>query len=409
MRQQIVAFLRRLGLDRRAGVAIIFGLSAPVVVGGGVFGLEVGTWYYDRVKLQQAADAGAYAAGIANLAGQDFATMNAAALSAATNNGFDASKGTLTLHTPPTSGLNQNPNATEVLLTRTEPQYFTKLFGLSASVVKARSVASYTMASNACILALDPTVSRAVEFSGSSTVTLNGCSVMSNSISPDSIYSQGSTTVNLPCLLTAGGVNLNSGVHMTACTSAVTNLPLVRDPYKDLAEPSVSGACRPSNGATLQPGRYCGGLNLNGLIDLTPGTYIIDGGVLRSNGNSTISGSGVTFYLANNATVSLNGNAYLNLSAPTTGTYQSILFFGSRSNSYSSGLSLNGTADSTMTGVIYAPAQPVDYIGDMEGSNGCTQIVARKVNWKGNATLATDCSAYGMSNLAVGGQVALKE
>ena len=62
-----------------------------------------------------------------------------------------------------------------------------------------------------------------------------------------------------------------------------------------------------------------------------------------------------------------------------------------------------------MTGVVYAPAQPVTYIGDMQGTNGCTQIVAKTVSWNGNATLAMDCSTYGMSSLAVGGKVSLKE
>jgi Flp pilus assembly protein TadG len=215
MVQSLFAFIRKFAFDRKAGVAVVFGLTTPIVIGGGVYGLEVGTWYYDRVKLQQAADAGAYAAGIANLAGQDFTAMQTAATEAAANNGFDSSKGSLTLHTPPTTGSNQNTNSTEVLLTRTEPQYFTKLFGLSPSVVHARSVTSYVMASNACILALDQSASRAVQFSGSSTVTLNGCSVMSDSIAADSIYSQGATNVTLPCLLTAGGVQVNTYVHKT--------------------------------------------------------------------------------------------------------------------------------------------------------------------------------------------------
>jgi hypothetical protein len=189
----------------------------------------------------------------------------------------------------------------------------------------------------------------------------------------------------------------------------VTNLPLVRDPYKDIAEPAVTGNCKNDNGATLQPGRYCGGLDLKNAKNLNPGVYIIDGGVLRTNGSSVVTGTGVTFFLANNATVAFNGNATLNVSAPTSGTYSGILLFGSRSNSYSSDITLNGTAGSTMSGVIYAHAQPINYIGDMSGTNGCTQIVSKTVSWNGNATLAMDCSAYGMSNLAVGGKVTLKE
>ena len=86
-----------------------------------------------------------------------------------------------------------------------------------------------------------------------------------------------------------------------------------------------------------------------------------------------------------------------------------MLFFGSRSNSSSSLIKLNGTAGSVLTGALYFPSQPVSYLGDMVGSNGCTQVVAKTIAWSGNANLAADCTAYGMGALAVGGVVKLVE
>ncbi|MDQ0466491.1 Flp pilus assembly protein TadG [Caulobacter ginsengisoli] len=402
-----VKFLKSWLGDRRGNVAVIAALSMPLVAGGAAFGVESSYWYYDQLRIQQAADAAAYAAALENRAGSSTASMTAAALAAATANGFNAATDTLIVNTPPTSGPNQNANSVEVKLARAETRYFSQIFISTPAIVRGRAVATYQTAANACILALDKGASRAIEFTGSSTVSLNGCNVMANSIADEAVYSQGATTVSVPCLMSAGGASINAEVTLTACAAPITQMAPVKDPFKDLAEPALTGQCRNSNGATLQPGRYCNGLNLQGSKNLNPGTYIIDGGTLRTNGSSVISGSGVTFYLTNGADVSFNGNASLTLSAPTTGDLTGILFFGGRSNTGS--VTLNGTAGSNLTGALYFPNQSVSYLGDMQGSNGCTQVVARTVSWSGNANLAVDCTAYGMSALPVGGAVKLME
>jgi hypothetical protein len=335
--------------------------------------------------------------------------MLTAANSAATTNGFNSTTDNLTLNTPPTSGPNQNANSAEVIVTRTEPRYFTQMFDNSTVTLTARAVATFTSASNACILALDPSAAQSVYFSGSSTVNLVGCNVMTNSLSASSIYSQGSTNVSVPCLMTVGGVSINQYVTETSCSAPMTQLAKAGDPFRNLVEPAVTGACASSSGSTLSPGRYCGGLSLSGTKTLSPGTYIIDGGTLKSNGNANITGAGVTFFLANNATLSLNGNSNLNLSAPTSGAFSGVLFFGSRSNLSTTTQTLNGSSTLTMTGAIYFPTQIVSYIGNFSGANGCTQIVARIIQWSGSANLAANCSAYGMNPMPVGGVVRLAE
>ena len=46
---------------------------------------------------------------------------------------------------------------------------------------------------------------------------------------------------------------------------------------------------------------------------MAPGVYVIDGGALSINSTATVNGSGVTFYLTNGATVSMNGGASVHL------------------------------------------------------------------------------------------------
>ena len=54
---------------------------------------------------------------------------------------------------------------------------------------------------------------------------------------------------------------------------------------------------------------------------------------LTINANAAVSGTGVTFYLTNGATLKMNGNSDVQISAPTSGTYKGMLFIADRSKS----------------------------------------------------------------------------
>lgn len=389
--------------DCGANVAILFSLSMPLVIGGISFGVESGYWYYRQASLQTAADAAAYAAAIEARAGSDSATILAAANTAAATNGYSAATGTIALTGPYTSG---SGFAVKVVLQRPEKRFFSQIITHNPISTAAKAIASYTTAANACVLALDKSASQSVLFSGNSSLALTGCSVMSNSIAGDSVASQGSATVTTPCILSAGGTSLTAGVTMTTCAAAMTQQPQAGDPYKSVPPPTASGGCKNSNGNTLQPGNYCNGLNLSGNVTLKPGVYYVSGDV-KINANANIQGSGVTIYLAGSSSVTMNGNATVNLSAPTTGTYSGLLFYGDPSGSSTVANKFNGTASSLLTGALYFPRQEVDYLGNFSGSGGCTQIVARTVQWTGNANVAVNCSAYGMQPVPVSSVVKL--
>ena len=53
-----------------------------------------------------------------------------------------------------------------------------------------------------------------------------------------------------------------------------------------------------NSAVTLQPGKYFGGIKITGNANVTfsPGTYVLAGGGLMVTGNSTLKGTGVTFY-----------------------------------------------------------------------------------------------------------------
>jgi hypothetical protein len=221
---------------------------------------------------------------------------------------------------------------------------------------------------------------------------------MSNSVAADAIYLGGSGTLNTPCIISVGGADVGDRLTMSECDNPVVQAPPVADPFASLPEPVGSGGCQNDNRTTLTPGRYCNGMNLRDTVHLEPGVYVIERGTFRANANAVITGTGVTIYLVDGVDTHFNGNAEINLSAPTSGTYSGVLFFGAR-DSEGTDHTFNGTADSGLTGALYFPNDSVEYAGNFSGSNGCTQVVASTVSWTGNATVAVDCSEFGMTLL----------
>jgi Flp pilus assembly protein TadG len=388
--------------DRRGNVAVIVALSLPLVIAGAGFGVEVGFWRFDQVRLQQAADAAAYAAAVMKRSGGD--NLTDTATTTAASNGYASATDSLAVHTPSTA-TPSDANSVEVVISRTESPYFTGMFTSHTTQVRVSATASYTTAADACILALDHSAAKAANFAGNSSLTLSGCTVMSNSMATNALNVQGSAVVSVPCMYAVGGASLGGTTTLTSCAAVKTGQPPVADPYKSLAMPTVSGSCQnQNNSGSLSAGHYCS-LTFKKNTTLASGVYIVDGGSLTINAGAVVSGSGVTFYLVNGASVSMNGNSDVQLTAPTTGTYAGMLFISDRSNTGS--LSINGDNSSTVTGVIYAPKGSVTYNGNFSGAGGCTQIVAGTVAWSGSTTFKDDCSGTGMDSVKMGGVVRL--
>ncbi len=257
------------------------------------------------------------------------------------------------------------------------------------------------------MLALDPTASQAALFSGNTSVTLIGCSVMANSIASDAIKLQGSAGLQADCLISGGGVSLSNPVT-TVCAAPITQALPAADPFADVPAPAASNPCQNANKSPLKPGTYCNGLSLSGTVTMQPGVYVIQSGDFKVNANANVSGDGVTIYLAGASRVSMNGNATVTLSAPTSGTYSGVLMYGDRTSTGGQSI-FNGTADSLLTGALYFPRQQVNYLGNFSGVNGCTQVVADLIQWSGNSTINQDCSSLGMRNIPAAQSVELVE
>ncbi|TPN80792.1 hypothetical protein FJ987_26595 [Mesorhizobium sp. CU2] len=389
-------------------VATIVALTLPVVVGGAGLGVETSYWYYSSLKLQAAADAAAYAGALEKVAGSDTPTITAAATQSVASNGLSAA--TVVVNTPPASGPNTGNKAVEVILKQNLDRMFTSIFATNQVPEQARAVALITDASKACVLALNPSAYQAALFSGNTSVKLIGCSVMSDSLQADAIKLQGSAALQADCLIAVGGVSLSNPVT-TVCKAPITQALPASDPFASLPAPAASNPCKNVNGnkssQTLQPGTYCSGMDLKGTVTLQPGVYVVQGS-FKVNANAAVSGSGVTIFMSGSNTVSMNGNATVTLSAPTSGTYSGVLFYGDQTGTAAQS-TFNGTANSLLTGAIYFPRQQVNYLGNFSGQSGCTQVVADTIQWSGNSTINQDCSSLGMRTIPAAQSVAVVE
>jgi hypothetical protein len=177
------------------------------------------------------------------------------------------------------------------------------------------------------------------------------------------------------------------------------------DPYADVQMPSYSG-CMQTNltvkaSMTIDPGVYCNGIGVNAgaILTLNPGTYFIDRGSFSVNGGGTVYGSGVTLIFTSStgnnwATVTINGNGVVNLTAPISGPTAGIAVLGDRNIPVGTVFKLNGGSSQIFGGAIYVPTGAISYSGGAGTSSSCTQIIGDTVTFTGNSSVAINCSSY---------------
>ena len=380
-------------------VLVLTAMSLVVLMGIAGLSVDLGEFWTLRRNMQTAADAAAISAAIALRLKQD---ATAAGRSVSALNRFtDGVNGvTVTVNNPPASGPSAgNANYVEVIIAQAKPPYFLKALGYSSITVSARAVGSSTN-SPACVFALDPTASGALSVGGSSSMALS-CGALVDSSSASALSTNGGGALTATAIGVVGGY---SGSGMTPTPK--TGIAPAPDPLSYLTPPSVGGCDHNNfhasgNGTvTLNRGVYCGGIQISGgpAVTFNSGLYILDGGGFQVSGSATLSGTGVTFYNtydSNNsyAGVSLNGSGQVNLSAPTSGAYEGILFYQDPTvPSSGAASSITGNSASTFDGAIYFKTTSLTYTGN-SSSSGYTLILARTVTVSGNSTIGDNYSS----------------
>ncbi|MGB9367005.1 MAG: TadE/TadG family type IV pilus assembly protein [Xanthobacteraceae bacterium] len=304
-----------------------------------------------------------------------------------------------------TASIGSGSNGTTVTATATATvaTTFMQALGRSSMALTVRAGVINNNDGLGCVLALNPSASGAATAQGSTTVRLNGCSLYDNSKSDTALTVGGSATVQADFVGVAGGVASTSGI--TATNGIRTHISPVADPYADVPAPTYSGCNQNNftakNTVTINPGVYCGGIgtNANAVLTLSPGLYILDGGGLTVNGGATVNGNGVTLFFtssggSNWATVTINGNANVNLTPMSYGPTRGIVVFADRNTPAGTSFKFNGGATQYFAGAVYVPSAAVNFSGGANATTTCTQVIGDTVTFTGNSNLAIDCSQY---------------
>lgn len=400
-------FFKRLMNDTSGVTAPILALSLSSLIGVLAVTLEAGYWYKSRADLQMTADMAAFAGAIELASSTNQAAITAAKLDAI-ENGYDYGLGTIAVNSPALSGAYTSTNSVEVNISQKGNQFFSSLFGTNRITYNVRAVASLVSKHEACVLALNPSVSGAIYITGSVTVGMPNCSLAANSSDVAAINLMGASSVTADCLSTVGGINGASSHATLACGSGNSSAPAYLDPYADIDAPDVLDypvCATPVKTSkwdySLSEGRYCSSMTIKGTYELSAGTYIFDGINVKFIGAaSELIGSGVTIFLMNGATFSgINGQTTINLVAPTSGDYKGIAIF-SDPDTQPAGttVKLNGGSSTSIEGLLYFPTQSIEFTGNTAVASPCTLIVADTIQMKGNADFQlTDCaSTYGL-------------
>ncbi|TCN17247.1 putative Flp pilus-assembly TadE/G-like protein [Sinorhizobium americanum] len=421
---EVSTTMQRLLKDESGNFGLMTALLVPVLFLGGSVAVNIANAAREASKMQDALDAAAIKAVRSYGEGE---SENAVRMDA--NRLFFAN-----FQTPSAAdGYNSaSPERPAVQFTFSEvgqetrvqafyaAQYNPVFWGLEPFEISKISVAARLADREACILALHPTASRAIEVSGSAAVDTSNCTITSNSDDTQSIYLSGTATLRAECLYATGKVYAALAHLELACQQAREGVSRTPDPFRKKAVPTAgnwvnlsgcgqefvgngggNGDCNgtgktPSKvpdaySVTLKPGTY-GELEIKGKVTLQPGNYIIDGGVLKFASQSTVSGEGVTFFLLNGAEVDLHGGSNFRVTAATSGEWAGFVIVSGRNNTEPA--VINGNSNSLLSGIIYMPAsKEIQYSGNGSSGGECVRIIAQEITMIGNSGFAIDCES----------------
>lgn len=246
-----------------------------------------------------------------------------------------------------------------------------------------------------CIYVLDPSAPDAFEAANGASVTV-GCGVyVDSNNSTAAMYVTGGATVTAPVIDVAGAFKKDNGG--TTSVVPTTGAVVVADPFASLPAPTPAGSCQSGNFTAWQatpytpaPGTYCGFSVGNGMsLEMSGGTYIVNGGTFSIQGGSTVTASGgVLIYLTGGATVNIANGAAVTLSAQASGPYQGVLFYQDRTMLAPGASTFAGGSTTSLTGSLYFPHATLNV--NNGASSTVMAIVADMVDFQGGAHLLAD-------------------
>lgn len=380
--------------DSCGGVMIYAGLALPILLGVSGLAVDGSIWFANKRSMQATADAAAFSAALEMTRINDDALAKSRAVTDAEENQYNPATGdAIQINSPPLSGPYSGNNAAfEAIVSRPSPSFLSRLIHGEQVTVSARAVAIVANPGGTpCVLALDSSMQDAIKINNG-TMTAGGCRVQANSRHARALYNFSGGVLEADNVDLVGGYE-NDG-YMSS-TPETGYLP-VPDPFAGIPTPPVGGCDYTdltfSNGYHyLTEGTYCGGISVSGKaeVEFAPGTYVINGGSLKTTGNqASLTGSDVTFYTNGSSTIEIAGNGVVDLAAPQTGNYAGILFYGDPDAPSTTSHTVTGNATMLYEGYMYFRTAELKVNGNGNGeASAYVGAVARTIRFGGNGEM----------------------
>lgn len=405
--------------NQSGSTSVMFAIAVPAILGSVVLMTEVGLWRAKKANLQATADMAALAAAYEFSKTENKPVSKMAAYADASDNHFEASRGSLTTHIPPISGGYVDKDAVQVTINQELPTFLSSMFLQEPMDATVTAVAKLSGASvKACVLTLAGN-GTGISVGGSVDISTIGCGLHSNSTSSPSFDVWGAVEITAACASSSGQTRIGGSKPkvFSDCPDPLSNKPPVVDPYAHIDVPpgidhepcqSPTTTGKGKNSQMTFPDaaggvvKICDNrLDIKGNIELEPGTYVFDGTELEFKNNGFIEGEDVTLVFMNDAKIdNVNGGNGFDLSAPSTGDYAGIAMYADRNSMMGEQWKFAGNSDMSILGALYLPTIDLEYAGGA-GTNAteCTQLVAHRVSFIGNSGFQNNCDPVGTEDI----------
>lgn len=421
----------------RGAIAVMVAMLLVVLIGFLGLAVDFGYAYLQKTTLQTVADAEALAC-VTNPAANPCPKTGGDVYPVVNPSGF-----VISILNPGDSSLCPLPNAqincAKATAGFTWSTFFISLFGIKTINLSATATAGL-MNQNPCMLSMNGT-GTGISMTGSASINTINCGIGVNQTGI-SISLVGSGSITASPINVMGAVSKVGSGFISPTT--MIHSPIV-DPFAGQSPPvyaqpppssctmttqlSYTGSSAPvvpagnycggvskvgSGSITLNPGYYSGisttgsasvifnpgnyviygnGLNLNGSgnVSFGAGNYVLVGGGFNLTGSGNVSGTAITIFNTGSAAypagpLNVTGSGSFNLSAPSSGAQQGMLFFQPASNT--NAVSIVGSGGSVFNGNLYFPAASLSITGSAGATLPFGVIIAKDISMTGSGTIS---------------------
>lgn len=379
------SWFKNLLSSERGNVLVVGAAVLPLLIGSAAFAVDTIQLAVWKRQLQRAADSSAIAGAYAHSLGDD---EHLAILRDLDKNEFPLLSQEEDISIGPRLGFDRTVRV-QLTATRTAP--FISIFTDAPSTIDADATAALVNDGTFCLVALyEGSDDAGIVGHGNGLVDLS-CGMKTNSGADAAIVAGGGIQFKADPAASVGGMKVKDG-SFAAGTTFQPFAAKQSDPLAYLPEAELPPGCELQEDpgtASLSPGCYSS-LTFKDAATLQPGTYYVTGNV-DFQSKADVVGKGVTIIMTGQESdMKVNGQAKLDLSAPTDGDYKGVLFY-RRRDADEITIKFNGGADMKLEGAMYMKTADLEFNGGADMDINCLQMVANKFKFGGGATIKNKC------------------